>query len=105
MQNDTSFSAFIDDGADSYKLILVEPNGTFRTRHVYPKKDYKDFDHFVGIMGKFMPWWSFYEKSEPLADLKYDTIHDAFDRATARAAGHDFVISEGPITKAYGEER
>jgi len=104
MMNDASLWVIVDDGP-FYRRLLIKQDGTIRPEWDYPKKDYKGLDHFAAILGKFIPWLFFYKRPEPLKSLAYDDVHDAFDRATARAAGHDFVMSEGPVTAAYEQKK
>ncbi len=102
-QSDGALSTMIEE-KESYRAVTVRPDGEIvsNPNMVYPKKNYRNFDHFVGVIGKFMPYYFFYARPEPLADLKYMTVRRAFDRAIAKAHGRKVVIYEEPITPAYG---
>ncbi len=64
----TCAEAFIETN-ESYESVLFSDHD-FAVRHVYPKDDYSEYEHFVGIMSKFDPYTSFLK--EPA------TIHPPF---------------------------
>ena len=54
----TRFLLWVRDG-DKYKKLIVEAGKAIEELTAVPVADYKDYDHFVGVMGKFNPWYIF----------------------------------------------
>lgn len=49
-----SFAGFYDDGKAYVSFVMND--GSIVAGHEYKKKDYKDYEHFVGVMSKFDPY-------------------------------------------------
>jgi len=65
LETDSDYVAFHTSG-DSVVL-----------RHHYPKKDFKDLEHFVGVMSKFDPDTFFLDKPIKVPSLTYAAIKAA----------------------------
>lgn len=53
-------------------------NGVVSLGTVYPKSDYKDYETFAGVMGKFDPYTVFLETPVPITALTRVEIDNAF---------------------------
>lgn len=53
--NDKSFQGIVAEKAH-YVLFLLSADGIYSKLQEYPKKDYKNYDHFANVIGKFDPY-------------------------------------------------
>lgn len=50
---DKGFAGYVEDGHDYKSFVLID--GEARIESEYPKMDFKDYEHFRGVIGKFDP--------------------------------------------------
>ncbi len=68
---------FIDAG-DYYARFDSSPNGfNIDDENKILKSEYRDYEHFVGVMGKFNPYTFFLEHPIEVSSLDYETLTSA----------------------------
>ena len=70
---DDGEAAWIDDG-ENYKEVYVYPDNTMKERGSFPKSNYDDYEHFVGVMGKFNPYTIFRKNPVEVDKLDYEYL-------------------------------
>ena len=70
---DNGESAWIDDG-ENYKDIWMYPDGTMKEKASFPKSNYDNYEHFVGVMGKFNPYTIFRKNPVEVNKLDYEML-------------------------------
>ena len=58
----------------TYQFLTIDRHNKIQCHDSYSKADYKDFDHFVGIMGKFDPHCLFMKEPLILEELTYAAL-------------------------------
>jgi hypothetical protein len=76
----TSIESFIGmlENDEYYVAFNMEPDGTWSKRWEYPKADYEDYRHFVGVMGKFVPETFFLAKPIEIDEVSLIEIERAY---------------------------
>jgi hypothetical protein len=69
------FYVWVEDGA-LYRKLIIEDDKPPEELVSVPTSKYKDYEHFVGVMGKFNPYTIFTEKPVDLPSLDFDVIKD-----------------------------
>ena len=72
-----SASGFVDDGVNFTEFNFA--GGVLEMGHAYPKKNYRSYDHFVGVLGKFNPYTFFLEKPIILDALHFEAVQAAYE--------------------------
>ena len=72
--NDEAVSFFVLDG-DTYKSVKSTKGGGTRIYATWPKANYRDYEHFVGVMGKFIPEVFFFSDPKEVQGMAYEDIH------------------------------
>lgn len=55
----------LDEDAGMYKYMAVTPGEPDEIKAKYPLSEYRDREHFAGVIGKFMPYtWILSEAAE-----------------------------------------
>lgn len=56
-----------------YNKILIDENDVVEIVASLPVSDYRNYDHFTGVIGKFNPYTNFFTKPREV-DLTYDAL-------------------------------
>jgi hypothetical protein len=72
-----SASGYVDDGA-GYAQFSFE-GGVLQWGLIYPKKRYKNYEHFVGVLGKFNPYTFFLTEPISISGLTFEEIQKAYE--------------------------
>ena len=57
-----------------YKAFRISSEGKVEYGDASPKKNYRNYSHFVGVQGKFDPYQRFLESPIPLSDFSYSYL-------------------------------
>ena len=68
-----TFIGYVEDGHD-YKSFEVHEDGTVVFDQAFPKKRFKNYEHFAGVIGKFDPYAFFFEKPIEIERLDYSEL-------------------------------
>ena len=68
-----SIYIWIDDNRN-YKHYRVTPDNYLEEMNSINKSDYKNYIHFVNIMGKFNPWTIFLVDPIPITEINFDQL-------------------------------
>ena len=71
--SETSAGGYADPGADKYIRFVVE-NGEVRIEAEFPKMDYRNYDFFAAVMGKWDPYTLFFIKPSVIKKLDAESI-------------------------------
>jgi hypothetical protein len=75
---DGSFSGFVED--DTQYQGFYYHGDTLDMGHAYPKCEYRDYEHYVGVMSKFDPYTFFREKPIPIEAIDRETLERAWQQ-------------------------
>ena len=51
------YTVMVENDEDGvYDLLSITPGEPMQIKARYPYKDFKDLEHFAGVIGKFMPY-------------------------------------------------
>lgn len=56
-----------------YKKLIIDDDDRIEELVTMPIANYKNYDHFVGVMGKFNPYTDFFETIREV-DFTYDAL-------------------------------
>lgn len=70
---ENTFIGYVEDGPD-YKSFTVREDGVVIFDQTFPKKRFKNYEHFAGVMGKFDPYAFFFEKPIEIERLDYSEL-------------------------------
>lgn len=79
---------------DCCHSISVERDGRVIIYGNYLKSDYRDYNHFVGVIGKFNPYIRFFKKPIPIRNLDYvylRAIHNEPDNGAFACPGPEWL--------------
>ncbi len=63
--NGSYYIMVLDEDAEEYIYMVVVPGEPDNIMAKYPVSEYKDREHFAGVIGKFMPYtWILSEEAE-----------------------------------------
>jgi hypothetical protein len=57
-----------------YKWFKIGPNDTLTYRTTYEKDEYRNYEHFAGVIGKFDPYQPFLENPVTVERMEYDAV-------------------------------
>jgi hypothetical protein len=64
---------WVEDG-DQYKKLIISPDDTVKEDASVPVSKYKDYEHFVGVMGKFNPYTRFRIEPPVVKELDFEDL-------------------------------
>jgi hypothetical protein len=67
------FNGYVDDD-DRYRSFSASPEEDVYIDTSYKKKDYKNYQHFVNVMGKFDPYTGFLRNPVDIVQLTYEQL-------------------------------
>jgi|GEM_PF-2120592 hypothetical protein len=70
------YCGYVEDGSN-YKRFCLLKGSDPTIGFMYQKKDYRDYEHFAGVIGKFDPESFFLAKPIPLEDLSIPALDKA----------------------------
>lgn len=63
---------------DEYKAFRLTANNQIQYEDICLKAEYRDYEHFVGVQGKFDPYQSFLKKPVPVKSFTYPAMVKLF---------------------------
>ena len=75
---------------DQYKRYEVYKDGDVMMGDPMPKSEYKDYEHFALVFGKFEPYVFFAQKPIPIKDNRFETLEKALNKIKLP----DFVMAK-----------
>ena len=73
----TGYKGFIEE-KDQYVFFIYYRNGKLKKLLNYKKEDYISFEHFVGVMSKFVPFSFFLKKPRYVQSMTTDELDRIF---------------------------
>lgn len=71
--NKNNASVFID-ARSSYDYYNITSKNITKKQISYPKKEYNNYEHFIGVMGKFNPYIEFYNTPKLINKLTFEEL-------------------------------
>ncbi len=62
---------------DKYVLFNLSKNGKLKKINEYNKEEYVDYNHFVGMMSKFIPYGSFLKEPVKIESITIEDLEKA----------------------------
>lgn len=74
---------YVDFDKDHYARFAVKKGEAAKFDRGIPKKNYRDYDHFVGVAGKFDPYTVFFKVPRPLKEVTVTEVYRVYQEFLA----------------------
>ncbi len=69
----TGYTGIVEED-DKYVLFNLSKNGKLKKINEYNKEEYVDYNHFVGMMSKFIPYGSFLKEPVKIESITIEEL-------------------------------
>ena len=72
----TGYTGIVEED-DKYVLFNLSKKGRLKRLNEYNKEEYVDYNHFVGMMSKFIPYGSFLKEPVKIESITIEDLEKA----------------------------